>query len=46
MPLLDEDMLKKSGGMGVRKMSDTHVHVIYGPAVENIATQLHAALKM
>ncbi len=46
IPLLDEDMLKKSGGMGVRKMSDTHVHVIYGPAVENIATRLHAALKM
>ncbi|MCI2159583.1 MAG: PTS transporter subunit EIIC [Olsenella sp.] len=46
MPLLDEDMLKKSGGMGVRKMSDTHVHVIYGPAVENIATRLYAALKM
>ena len=46
MSLIDEDMLKKSGSMGVKKMSDTHVHVIYGPAVENIATQLHAALKM
>ena len=34
------------GSMGVKKMSDTHIHVIYGPAVENIATQLHAALKM
>lgn len=46
MSQLDEDLLKKSGAMGVKKMSDTHVHVIYGPAVENIATQLHAALKM
>lgn len=46
MSLIDEDLLKKSGSMGVKKMSDTHIHVIYGPAVENIATQLHAALKM
>ena len=46
MSLIDEGMLKKSGSMGVKKMSDTHIHVIYGPAVENIASQLHAALKM
>jgi PTS system maltose and glucose-specific IIC component len=43
---INEDLLKQSGAMGVKKMSDTHIHVIYGPAVENIATQLHEALKM
>ncbi|MGI6230389.1 MAG: PTS transporter subunit EIIC [Tractidigestivibacter sp.] len=46
MDQIDEDMLKKSGAMGIKRMSDTHVHVIYGPAVENIATQLHSVLKM
>ena len=38
--LINENELKQTGSMGVKIISDTHVQVIYGPQVDNIASQL------
>lgn len=45
MRLIQEDLLKKSGSMGIVKPSETHLHVIYGPKVEKIADAVREVLK-
>lgn len=45
MSLVDEDLLKKTGTMGIVKPSETHIHVIYGPKVESIAASVREVLK-
>ncbi|MBQ0065132.1 MAG: PTS transporter subunit EIIC [Firmicutes bacterium] len=45
MSLVNEDMLKKTGSMGIVKPSDKHIQVIYGPKVEKIADNVRAVLK-
>ena len=43
--LLNEAILKSTGAMGIIKQSDTHVHVVYGPAIEAIAEGVKAIMK-
>ena len=45
MAAVNEDMLKKTGSMGIVKPSDTHIQVIYGPKVEKIADAVREVLK-
>ncbi|QQK07277.1 PTS transporter subunit EIIC [Miniphocaeibacter halophilus] len=45
MDKLDEDILKRTGSMGIVRPSDTHIHVIYGPKVEKIANAVKEVLK-
>ncbi|ACA45227.1 PTS trehalose transporter subunit IIBC [Clostridium botulinum] len=45
MSLVNEDLLKKTGSMGIVKPSSTHIHVIYGPKVEKVAKQVKEAMK-
>ncbi len=40
MSLINENELKQTGCMGVKIISDTHIQVIYGPKVDNIASKL------
>ena len=41
MDLVNENLLKKSGSMGILKqVSDTHIHIVYGPKVESLAKQV------
>lgn len=44
MTLVKEDLLKKTGAMGVVKPSEKHIQVIYGPKVEQIANQVREVL--
>src|SRR5690625_1508334 len=44
MSLVKENILKSTGSLGIVKPSDTHLHVIYGPKVEEIANSVHKAL--
>ncbi|MBM6615282.1 PTS transporter subunit EIIC [Desemzia sp. RIT804] len=44
MTLIHEDLLKKSGSMGIIKPSDTHIQVVYGPKIEKIADIVRKAL--
>lgn len=45
MSLVKEDILKKTGSMGIVKPSDTHIQVIYGPKVETIADAVRQVMK-
>ena len=45
MSLIKEDILKKTGSMGIVKPSDTHIQVIYGPKVEGIADAVREVMK-
>lgn len=40
MGLVNENLLKKSGSMGILKQSETHIHIVYGPKVESVAKQV------
>lgn len=40
MDLVNENLLKKSGSMGILNQSDTHIHIVYGPKVESLAKQV------
>ena len=42
---IKEDILKKTGSMGIVKPSDTHIQVIYGPKVETIADAVRQVMK-
>lgn len=42
--IIDQEVLKTTGALGVVINSDTHVQVIYGPKVEKIATLVREAL--
>jgi PTS system maltose and glucose-specific IIC component len=44
MSLVDEAKLKSTGALGIVKPSSTHIHVIYGPKVEGIASQVREGL--
>lgn len=45
MTLVNEDLLKTTGSLGIVKPSDTHIQVIYGPKVEKIADTVRQVLK-
>lgn len=45
MSLVDEDLLKKTGSLGIVKPSDTHIQVVYGPKVEKIGDNVRKTLK-
>lgn len=42
MSLINEELLRKSGSLGINKPSDTHIQVVYGPKIEKVA---HAVRK-
>ena len=42
---LDEKLLKKTGSLGLIKVSDTQVQVVYGAKVEKAAAELKRAVK-
>lgn len=44
MSLVQEDVLKKTGSLGIVKPSETHIQVIYGPKVESIADAVREVL--
>lgn len=44
MSLVNEALLKTTGAMGVVKPAECHVHIIYGPKVEQIANRVKEAL--
>ena len=46
MSLVNEEILKKTGSMGIVKPSETHIHVIYGPQVQSVADAVKAFLKL
>lgn len=43
--LIDENLIRKSGSMGILKQSDTHIHIVYGPKVEQVANNVRQVLK-
>ncbi|MCI5596993.1 MAG: PTS transporter subunit EIIC [Lachnospiraceae bacterium] len=45
MSLVNEDLLKKTGSMGIVKPSETHIHVIYGPKVQSVADSVKEFMK-
>ncbi|MEG0360740.1 MAG: PTS transporter subunit EIIC [Longicatena sp.] len=45
MAQIDESLLKKTGCMGIVKPSDTHIQVIYGPQVEQVANSVREVMK-
>ena len=45
MSLIKEDILKKTGSMGIVKPSETHIHIIYGPKVQSIADAVREVMK-
>lgn len=44
MNLVNEAILKKTGSLGIIKPSENHIHVIYGPKVEQIADSVREVL--
>lgn len=42
---VNEDLLKKTGSLGIIKPSDTHIQVVYGPKVEMYADAVREVLK-
>lgn len=44
MNLVQENILKQTGSMGIIKPSDTHIQVVYGPKIEKIADAVRKAL--
>ena len=45
MAMVSDELLKKTGSMGIVRTSDTHIQVIYGPKVEGIASNVREVLK-
>lgn len=45
MSIVNEEILKKTGSMGIVKPSQTHIQVIYGPKVEQVANAVREVLK-
>lgn len=45
MSLVKEDLLKKTGSLGIIKPSDTHIQVVYGPKVEAIANAVKEVMQ-
>ena len=43
--IVDEKLLKKTGSLGLIKVSDTQVQVVYGAKVEKAAAELKRAVK-
>ena len=43
---VDENLLKTTGSMGIVKLSKTHILIIYGAKVENIANKVRKALEI
>ena len=43
---VDENLLKTTGSMGIVKLSKTHIQIIYGAKVENIANKVRKALEI
>lgn len=40
MNAVKEDVLKKTGCMGIKKVSDSHIQIIYGPKADTIASKV------
>lgn len=45
MSLVDEELLKKTGSMGIMKPSETHIHVVCGPKVQSVADAVREFIK-
>lgn len=45
MNLVDESILKQTGSLGIMKPSNTHIQVVYGPKIEEVAGAVREALK-
>lgn len=45
MTLVEDNILKKTGSLGIVRPSETHIQVIYGPKIEKIADSVRKALK-
>ena len=45
MGKIDEDLLRKTGSLGIFKVSDTHIQVVYGPKVEQVADAVRHVIK-
>lgn len=45
MELIQESMLRKSGSLGIMKPSDSHIQVVYGPKIEEVAGAVREKLK-
>ena len=43
--IVDEKALKKTGSLGIIKISDTQIQVVYGSKVEKAASELKRAVK-
>ena len=46
MNKVSDEMLKKTGSLGIIKPSETHIQVIYGPKVEQVADAVRQVMKM
>ena len=46
MSLVNEDLLKKTGSMGIMKPSETHIHVVYGPKVQFVADAVKEFMRL
>lgn len=46
MSLVNEDLLKKTGSMGIMKPSETHIHVVYGPKVQSVADAVKEFMRL
>lgn len=45
MSKTDDNLLKKTGSLGIIRPSETHIQVIYGPKVEVVADAVRQVLK-
>lgn len=45
MGKIDEDLLRKTGSLGIFKVSDIHIQVVYGPKVEQVADAVRHVIK-
>lgn len=45
MSLVNEDILKKTGSLGIMRPSETHIHVVYGPQVQSVADAVKEFMK-
>ncbi|MPN06469.1 PTS system maltose-specific EIICB component [bioreactor metagenome] len=43
--LVDENLLKKTGSLGIIKINETNIQVVYGAKVEKAAAELKRAVK-
>jgi PTS system maltose and glucose-specific IIC component len=44
--LANENMLKQTGSIGIKKVSKTHIQVVYGAIVEQVAEEVKDALEI